>query len=133
MSDLEIIDKMMHKSTKVNIISNVNKILLPFLNRLEALEEGMRTYLLRNFLLHMSATSLVLPYEMIKYGASTLCNTNASDKMNIFSSIEEYVSIGIDCIYAYETNDGRSSPDVDDDDTGKKLAQYSIKQIIVDT
>ena len=102
-----------------HIISSVNRILIPFLNRLELLEEGSRSYLLRNYLLHMSATSLVLPYEIIKNGASALTSTNSSDKINIFSSIEEFVSIGIDCIYAFETNDGRSSPDVDDDDMGK--------------
>ena len=119
MSDLEVVDKIMHKSTKSNIISCVNRILIPFLNRLESLEEGTRSYLLRNYLLHMAATSLLLPYEIIKHGASTLSNVNSSDKINVFVSIEEYISIGIDCIYAFETNDGRSSPDVDDDDTGK--------------
>ena len=119
MSDLEVVDRIMYKSNKSNIISSVNRILIPFLNRLELLEEGSRSYLLRNYLLHMSATSLVLPYEIIKNGASALTSTNSSDKINIFSSIEEFVSIGIDCIYAFETNDGRSSPDVDDDDMGK--------------
>lgn len=121
MSDLEVVDKIMHKSTKANIISSVNRILIPFLNRLESLEEGTRSYLLRNYLLHMSATSLLLPYEIIKHGAATLSNVNSSDKINVFLSIEEYISIGIDCIYAFETNDGRSSPDVDDDDTGMQI------------
>ena len=113
MSDLEVVDKLMSKSTKNNFINNVNRILIPYLDRLEALEAGTRKYLLRNYLLHMSATSLVLPFEMMKHGASTL---NSESSANIFVTADEYVSIGIDCIYAFETNDGRSSPDIDDDD-----------------
>jgi hypothetical protein len=116
MSDLEVVDKLMSKSNKTNFIGNVNKILIPYLDRLESLEAGTRNHLLRNYLLHMSATSLVLPFEMIKHGASTVNTGNDSSPGNVFLSVEGYVSIGIDCIYAFETNDGRSSPDIDDDD-----------------
>ena len=123
MSDLEIVDKLMGNSTKVNFMNNVNRILIPYVDRLESLEAGARTTLLRNYLLHMSATSLTLPFELIKHGAATTTSSNSgipNQPGHIFMSAEEYISIGIDCIYAFEANDSnwRPTPDVDDDDGG---------------
>ena len=119
MSDLEVVDKLMGKSSKSNFLNSVNKILIPYLDRLESLEAGARANLLRNYLLHLSATSLLHPFELIKHGAATTPTSTSSSPNQpgqIFMSAEEYISIGIDCIYAFDANDSRPSPDVDDDD-----------------
>ena len=79
-----------------HFMSHFNKTLSPFLERLDLLEPGSRDELLRNFLLHLSTTSLELSSVFLKEsfgdGASP---TN-------FSSNDECISIGIDCIYVYD-------------------------------
>ena len=64
MSDLEVLVKLMGATSKETIIVNVRKCLVPYLDRLEELEPGARKNLLQNYLLHCSATSLVLPFEV---------------------------------------------------------------------
>ena len=64
MSDLEVLVKLMGATSKETIIVNVRKCLVPYLDRLEELEPGARKDLLQNYLLHCSATSLVLPFEV---------------------------------------------------------------------
>jgi hypothetical protein len=64
MSDLEVLVKLMGATSKETIIVNVRKCLVPYLDRLEELETGARKDLLQNYLLHCSATSLVLPFEV---------------------------------------------------------------------
>ena len=130
MSDIEILDRLMSKSNKANFMNNVNGVMIPYIERINALEAGSRANLLRNYLLHMSATSLVLPFEIIKHGAATLNNGNEPTN-SLFVSSEEYISIGIDCIYAFETNDGRSSIQIDDDeDTGDETKE--VANIVMD-
>ena len=64
MSDLEVLVKLMGATSKETIIVNVRKCLVPYLDRLEELEPCARKDLLQNYLLHCSATSLVLPFEV---------------------------------------------------------------------
>ena len=92
MSDLDVVNKLMEGVNKSNFLSKVHRILIPHLDRLEA----SRMTLLRHYLLHLSATSLELPLELIKNASVT------SSDPPVFSSVEESVSIGIDCIYAFE-------------------------------
>lgn len=101
MSDLEVLLKLMEsKTTKENVVSHLRKYLIPYLDRLEELETGARKDLLQNYLLHSSATSLALPFEVIKSSAAAPSMEN-----QIFMSLDECVNIGLDCIYAYESDE----------------------------
>lgn len=80
------------------VMLKVRKFLIPYLDRLEELERGARKNLLQNYLLHCSATSLVLPFEVIKH-------SSANSENQIFMSLDECVNIGLDCIYSYESDE----------------------------
>ena len=99
MSDLEILNKLMEKAEKSNLLSYTRKYLVPYLDRLEELENGTRCNLLKNYLLHTSTSSLILPFELIKQ----------VQNHSLFMSFDECVNIGLDCIYAHE--------DVDEDES----------------
>ena len=99
MSDLEILNKLMEKAEKSNLLNYTRKYLVPYLDRLEELENGTRCNLLKNYLLHTSTSSLILPFELIKQ----------VQNHSLFMSFDECVNIGLDCIYAHE--------DVDEDES----------------
>ena len=63
------------------------------------MEGGTRCNLLKNYLLHTSTSSLILPFELIKQ----------VQNHSLFMSFDECVNIGLDCIYAHE--------DVDEDES----------------
>ena len=63
------------------------------------MESGTRCNLLKNYLLHTSTSSLILPFELIKQ----------VQNHSLFMSFDECVNIGLDCIYAHE--------DVDEDES----------------
>lgn len=102
MSDLEVMIKLMEECPKEKFFAHVQKFLVPYLDRLEQLESGSRHFLLHNYLLHLSATSLVLPFELIKSTQNQL----KSHVPSVFMSYDECVAFGIDCIFAYEDGDG---------------------------
>ena len=65
---------------------------------------------MRNYLLHSSATSLALPFEIIKHSNLEATSGAASargleEATSIFLSLDECVNIGLDCIYAYESDE----------------------------
>ena len=123
----------MAATSKETIIVNVRKCLVPYLDRLEELETGAKKNLLQNYLLHCSATSLVLPFEVIKHSSSAAeavegsFDAGSSRKISsssgsgigrkissngaeaamppIFMSLDECVNIGLDCIYSYESDE----------------------------
>jgi hypothetical protein len=72
-----------------------NKTLFPFLERLEILEPGSREHLLRNFLLHLSTTSLELPSVFFK-------DSFADATSSYFANVDDCISVGIECIYVYD-------------------------------
>ena len=82
-----------------NLMHHFNKTLSPFLERLEVLEPGSRDNLLRNYLLNLATTSLELPTIFFKesFGEGSFPSN--------FSGNDECISIGIDCIYAYDGED----------------------------
>jgi WD40 repeat protein len=96
MSDLEVLIALMEPCTKETFLAHIRRFLLPYLDRLEQLESGSRKNLLQNYLLHCSATSLVLPFELIK--------NSQQQQTSVFMSFDECVSIGLDCIYAHESD-----------------------------
>ena len=117
----------MAATSKETIIVNVRKCLVPYLDRLEELETGAKKNLLQNYLLHCSATSLVLPFEVIKHSSSAaeaaeggsgagrkISSNGAGRKISsngetamppMFMSLDECVNIGLDCIYSYESDE----------------------------
>ncbi len=108
MSNLELLVKLMEGSNKETFLCNVQKFLVPYLDRLEQLEAGSRKNLLQNYLLHCAATSLVFPYELIKSSQQHHHSSTASGARSaapVFMSYDECVAIGIDCIFAYEAEE----------------------------
>ena len=90
----------MEGADEAHFMNHFSKTLSPFLERLEVLEPGSRDNLLRNYLLHLSTTSLQLPTVFLKESFAT----DGSVPLN-FSSNDECIAIGIDCIYVYEGED----------------------------
>ena len=116
MSDLEILIKLMESSSKTSIVHDVKKFLIPYLDRLDQLESGARKNLLQNYLLHCATTSLEIPYEIIK--------NSQSSNTSVFMSLDECVNLGLDCIYAFENDDG----DSEENDLIVELAQFLKKK-----
>jgi hypothetical protein len=85
------------------IMARFHKILIPFLDRLEALEPGSRDLLLRNYLLHLSTTSLHLPTVFMKESFG-----DAAFPAN-FGNLDDCIATGVDCIYAYDGDEDEVS------------------------
>lgn len=81
-----------------NLMLHFNKTLGPFLERLDVLEPGSREVLLRNYLLHLSTTSLELPTVFFK-------ESLADASSPVFANVDDCISVGIECIYVYDGDD----------------------------
>lgn len=90
-----ILLQLMEGADAKHFMTHFNKILVPFLERLEVLEPGSRETLVTNFLLHLSTTSLELPIVFFK---ESFADTTSSSVTNV----DESIGIGVDCIYVYD-------------------------------
>lgn len=86
-------------------LQSVNRVLVPYLDRVESLVEGTRSTLLRSYLLNVSAKSLLPLLELFKTSSN---HFNGGEPDMVFSSAEECISIGIECIFAFEGGEASS-------------------------
>ncbi|KAK3925364.1 Neuroblastoma-amplified sequence [Frankliniella fusca] len=95
-SPLEKCKLLMSKTSETSFISDMNTLLLPYLDRMEKEEAGMKLHLLHNYLVSISNESLLLPLKFFE----------GQDELSCGLSPDELSTIAVDCIYSYvETDD----------------------------
>ncbi|XP_026284757.1 NBAS subunit of NRZ tethering complex isoform X1 [Frankliniella occidentalis] len=95
-SPLEKGKLLMSKTSEDSFISDMNTLLLPYLDRLDKEEAGMKLHLLHSYLVSISNESLLLPLKFFE----------GQDELATGLSPDELSTIAVDCIYSYvDTND----------------------------
>nr|XP_018907735.1 PREDICTED: neuroblastoma-amplified sequence-like [Bemisia tabaci] len=93
---------LMSTTTPDNFIANLKQLLIPFLDRCEVHQSGSKMKLISSYLLDLSVKNLEY---IVKFVQFIMMFDLFEDKTSIFSSLEAFVSLIIECIYNCQNTD----------------------------
>jgi hypothetical protein len=83
---------------EATFIDDLKRFLLPFLLRCEQEAAGSRKQLLHDYLIHLSSQDLSLPRKLFEH-------LRDEQSCKLVPSLEEKMSLALDCLYAYPEAD----------------------------
>ncbi|KYN08466.1 Neuroblastoma-amplified sequence [Cyphomyrmex costatus] len=99
MSNMEKIKLLMSTSNEVNFVENIKNLLLPFIKRRHQYLGGdLQKFLLSDYLICLSKDDLTFPVKFFEYLKQT-------QDIEIIESIDDVVTLALDCIYACDNLD----------------------------
>lgn len=86
------------QSVEATFIDDLKNFFLPFVLRCEQEAAGSRKQFLHDYLIHLSSQDLSMPHKLFEHlRDGHLCE--------LVPSLEEKISLSIDCLYAYPKTD----------------------------